>query len=277
MRRRATARLSEAGVENAARDVELLLRWATGLDAPALVSRAGEAATAEARVRFESALSRREARAPVSHIVGGRAFWGRWFEVTPDVLDPRPESETLIAAALERAAGAAPPARVLDLGVGSGCLLGTVLAERREATGLGIDASRAALAVAARNMAALEIADRAEMRLGDWLDGLTEGFDMILCNPPYIARAEMDGLSPEVLEHEPRIALTPGGDGLDAYRRIAPDLACYLRRGGRALFEIGPDQAAQAATIFAAFGWPHPIVHRDMDGRDRCLEYRRKP
>ena len=108
------------------------------------------------------------------------------------------------------------------------------------------------------------------------MDGLTEGFDLILCNPPYIAEAEIEGLSPEVREHEPRIALTPGGDGLAPYRRIAPELAAFLRRGGRALFEIGAGQGTAVSLIFGAFGWPAPIVHRDFDGRERCLEWRRK-
>ncbi|MEX2519690.1 MAG: peptide chain release factor N(5)-glutamine methyltransferase [Paracoccaceae bacterium] len=223
-----------------------------------------------------AALAMRKGRAPLSHIVGGREFWGRWILVTPDVLDPRPETETLIAAALGRPETVRPPGRVLDLGVGSGAILGTVLAESPEATGVGVDASRAALAVAKRNMEALGVAARADLRLGDWFDGVEEGFDLILCNPPYIAEEEMAALSEEVRGHEPHLALTPGGDGLAAYRRIAPELAVFLRRRGRALFEIGPTQAEPVAKIFGAFGWPAPIIHRDMDGRDRCLEYRRK-
>lgn len=269
------AQLAAAGVEGGARDAELILRWAAGLDAAGLSARLGDDANTlppEAAARLADGLAARAARSPVSHIVGGRYFWGRWFEVTPDVLDPRPETEVMVAAALDGPA----PTRVLDLGVGSGCLLATMLAERPGATGLGVDASRAALAVAARNLAAHGADARAEVKLGDWCDGLLEGFDLILCNPPYIAEDEMPGLAPEVLGHEPRLALTPGGDGLDAYRRIAPELAAYLRRKGRAFFEIGPDQAAAVQVIFGAFGWSGAMVHRDMDGRDRCLEFRRK-
>lgn len=265
------ARLEAAAIDGAARDADLILRWAAGLDGAALSARMDERAPPDAAARFAQGVAARERRSPVSHIVGGRLFWGRWFEVTPDVLDPRPESETMIAAALDGPA----PGKVLDLGVGSGCLLGTLLAERPEATGLGVDASRAALAVAKRNLDALKIGDRARLALGDWLDGVEEGFDLILCNPPYISEEEMAALAPEVANHEPRLALTPGGDGLDAYRRIAPELAAFLRRKGRALFEIGPEQAADATAVFGAFGWPDPIVHRDFDGRDRCLEYRR--
>ncbi|MFV0475066.1 MAG: peptide chain release factor N(5)-glutamine methyltransferase [Pikeienuella sp.] len=276
LRRAGAARLAAAGIDGAARDAELLLRWAAALSGAALAARAEDPAPPEARKRFEAALTRREAREPVSHILGGREFYGRWFEVTPDVLDPRPESEVMIAAALETPEGHPPPRRVLDLGVGSGCLLCTMLAELPEATGLGVDASRAALQVARRNIGALGLTDRARVAMGDWMDDLMEAFDLILCNPPYIAEAEIAGLAPEVAKYEPRAALTPGGDGLDPYRRIAPELAAFLRRGGRAFFEIGPTQAEAAAEIFAAFGWPAPIVHRDLDGRDRCLEFRRR-
>lgn len=274
-RRRGAAQLSRAGIDGAARDAELLLRWAAGFSGAALVARGDDLAKAAAIERFDAAVIRRIGRAPLSHIVGGREFWGRWFQVTPDVLDPRPETETLIAAALETFEKVRSAGRILDLGVGSGAILGTVLAELPGATGVGIDASRAALSVARFNLEALGVAARAELRLGDWFDGVEEGFDLVLSNPPYIAEAEMSGLSEEVREHEPHLALTPGGDGLDAYRRIAPDLAVFLRRGGRAIFEIGPTQADAVGAIFGAFGWPQPILHRDMDGRARCLEYRR--
>lgn len=274
--RRGGARLSAAGLDGGGRDAERLLRWASGMDGAALAAHREDPAPPEVVACFDEALARREDHAPVSHIVGGREFWGRWFAVTPDVLDPRPETETVIAAALREPEGGAPPEKILDLGVGTGCLLGTMLAERPEATGVGVDASRAALDVARGNLEALGVSGRADLRLGDWLDGMLEGFDLILCNPPYVAEAEIASLSVEVQGHEPLLALTPGGDGLGAYRRIAPELAAYLRRGGRALLEIGPTQAGPAALIFGAFGWADPLVHKDLDGRDRCLEYRRK-
>lgn len=266
---RGSEALRAAGVEGAARDAELLLRWAAGMDGASLSVRRRETAAEAAVERFDVALARRLRREPVSHIVGAREFWGRRFEVNRDVLDPRPESETMIAAALRR-----PASRLLDLGVGSGCLLGTMLAERPEATGLGLDASEAALAVTARNLAALGVAARATLRKGDWLDGVEGLFDVVLCNPPYIAEAEMAGLAPEVREHEPRMALTPGGDGLAPYRRIAPALSRVLAENGAAFFEIGPTQAGDVERIFAASGWPPPLVHRDMDERARCLEFR---
>lgn len=274
---RGGTRLKAAGIEGGERDAELLLRWASGHSGAALSSRRGDEAPAEAMTRFDAAITRRERREPVSHIIGGREFWGRWFQVTSDVLDPRPDSETMIAAALETPPGIRPIERVLDLGTGSGCLIGSILAEWPDATGVGIDASRAALTIAGENLKTIGVSDRVELRLGDWLDGVFETFDLILCNPPYIARDEMEGLSPEVKGFEPHMALTPGGDGMDPYRKIAPALSLCLARRGRAFFEIGPTQAADVTRIFGAFGWPEPIIHPDMDGRDRCLEYRRKP
>lgn len=271
------ATLKAADIDGAAGDAERLLRWASGFEAAALMARMGDVAPEASITAFNAGVSERATRKPLSHIVGGRLFWGRWFAVTGDVLDPRPESEVMIAVALEAPAGRPPVRKVLDLGVGSGCLLGTVLAEMLDVEGLGIDASRAALGVAGGNLNSLGVSDRARLKIGDWMDGLEESFDLILCNPPYIAEAEMSGLSPEVREHEPHLALTPGGDGLDPYRRIAPEMAAFLRRGGRALFEVGPTQADDVAGIFAAFGWAAPVIHNDFDGRARCLEFRRAP
>lgn len=270
---RGAALLAKAGVDNAPRDAELLLRHATGLTGAALSARLTDEAEPETIAGYDEALARRAAREPLSHITGGREFWGRRFEVTADVLDPRPETETLIAAALDSPGWR----RVLDLGVGSGCILLTLLAERPAADGLGIDASEAALAVAARNRAALGLERRAELRFGDWLENVDGRFDLITCNPPYIAADEMPGLSPEVAGHEPRMALTPGGDGLDAYRAVARRMARVLAPGGMALFEIGPAQAAAVAAIFAAAGWAAPDVLPDLDGRDRCLRFRAHP
>lgn len=260
---RGAARLGS--IEGGRRDAAILLRWATGLSAASLTAHDDEEMTGTETARYADALSRRAAREPVSHIIGGREFWGRWFAVTPDVLDPRPETEVMVAAALER-----PFASVLDLGVGSGCLLATMLAERPAAHGAGVDASRAALDTAARNLRDLGVAARATLQKGDWLDGVEGLFDLVLCNPPYIAETEMAALAPE-LSHEPEMALTPGGDGLAPYRAIAPKLLDVLAPEGRAMFEIGPTQARDVSAIFAANGWPAPEIRNDFDGRDRCL------
>lgn len=261
--------LDLAGAPGPRRDAAVLLQWALGIDAAAMVAY-GDAPLSEAEAgRFAAAVERRADRAPVSHIVGGREFWGRWFQVSRDVLDPRPETEILIAAALD----SPTPASILDLGVGSGCILGTLLAEWPDAHGQGVDVSPDALAVAARNLAALGVDRRAELHVGDWLSGVRGVFDLITCNPPYVTEDEMTGLSPEVAMHEPHMALTPGGDGLAPYRILAPALAAHLSSGGRAMLEIGPKQAQDVAGIFAASGWAAPVIHRDLDGRDRCLVF----
>lgn len=264
----AARRLAEAGVPDPVREARLLMRFAAGLDGAGLAARLGEASDAAEAARFGVAVAARAARRPLAQITGRREFRGRSFRVTPDVLDPRPETETLVALALE-----APVARVLDLGTGTGCLLLTLLAERPGATGLGTDVDAAALAVAAGNAAALRLAGRAAFRRADWLDGIDGRFDLVVSNPPYIAEAEMAGLAPE-LTHEPRAALTPGGDGLGAYRRIAAGLAAVLAPGGRAILEIGPTQAAAVAAILAGAGLACEPPCPDLDGRPRAIRAR---
>jgi release factor glutamine methyltransferase len=273
---RGAARLAEAGVPGAERDARLLFRWAAKLDGAGLSEVLSDPATAAEIDRFEQAIKAREGRTPVSHIIGAREFWGRSFRVTPAVLDPRPETETLIAAALTH-----PPARrVLDLGTGSGCILLTLLAEWPRVSGVGVDNSPAALAVAALNADSLGVAERAALVLGDWCAGLKGKFDLVVSNPPYIAADEIAGLAPEVRLHEPLSALCPGadpcgggpyGDGLDAYRRIAAGVVGLLAPGGRLLLEIGPSQAAAVGRILAQAGMAVTAVLPDLDGRDRVV------
>ncbi|MFN5828672.1 MAG: peptide chain release factor N(5)-glutamine methyltransferase, partial [Rhodobacterales bacterium] len=208
----------------------------------------------------------RVARQPVSQIVGGRLFWGRWFRVTPDVLDPRPETETLIAAALD-----GEFSRVLDLGTGSGAILITLLAERGAATGTGVDLSPKALSVAAANAAALSVAGRATFVQSDWLSAVSGRFDLVVANPPYIAEAELPGLSPEVRLWEPRLALTPGGDGLDACRSILRDVRSVLLPSARVLLETGASQGDAVAALCQSAGLQAVTVLQDMDRRDRVV------
>lgn len=264
--RAAVARLAAAGVADAARDARLLLAHAMGIAPDRLMLALHDPLPPEAAQRFEAALAARAARQPVSQITGQRQFWGRSFRVTPDVLDPRPETETLIAAALE-----APFARVLDLGTGSGAILLTLLAERPGAQGLAVDLSPAALAVAQGNAAALGLADRASFHLSDWFAAVDGRFDLIVSNPPYIAQDEMGDLSPEVRDWEPHLALTPGGDGLAAYRAIAAGALAHLVPGGRLLVEIGPRQGQAVAALFAGAGLQAPRILPDFDGRDRVV------
>ncbi len=267
----AVRQLAAAGVTDAPRDARRLLAHAMCVDPARLTLHLPDALDAKAVDRFARAIAARAQRQPVSQITGQRLFFGRPFRVTPDVLDPRPETEALVAAALEE-----PFARVLDLGTGSGAILLTLLAEQPGATGVGTDASAAALAVAAANARALGLEGRAELRAGDWLEAVPKGesFDLIASNPPYIAEAEMAGLEPEVRDWEPRLALTPGGDGLDAYRAIAAGASAHLVAGGRLLVEIGPTQAAAVCALFAAAGLMEVRVLPDLDGRDRVVTAR---
>lgn len=264
--RAAAEALDAAGVEGAARDARLLVRWACGLSAAGLAAAPEAALDAGQAARLAAGVARRAGRAPLSHVTGRREFWGREFEVTPDVLDPRPETETLIALALERG----PAARVLDLGVGSGAILLTLLAEWPEARGVGVDASPAALAVARRNAERLGVAARAEMLEGDWLAGATGRFDLVVSNPPYLTSAEAAAASPE-LAHEPRLALDGGPDGLAPYRRIAAEAPAALAPGGAVVVEFGVGQGEAAAALFRAAGFRATRLAPDFDGRPRAL------
>lgn len=264
---RGVAALGDAGIDEPARDARRLLAHALGL-APGRLTLVLPDPVPDVTVAvFDQLIARRAARAPVSHLIGRRAFFGRDFIVTPDVLDPRPETETLIAAALER-----PFERLLDLGTGSGCILLTLLAERPGATGLGTDLSPAALSVARRNADALHLTDRAGFAEGGWYAAVAAGarFDLIVSNPPYIAPEELPGLAPE-LAHEPRMALTDEADGLTAYRAIARGAADHLAPQGRLIVEIGHRQGAAVSAILAEHGLTGITVRHDLDGRDRVV------
>ncbi len=261
----AVAQLRAADVPDPATDARALLAHATGIAPDRLTLHLAEAALADDLGRFAALVGRRAAREPVSHLIGYRLFWGRRFAVTRDVLDPRPETETLVAAAL-----LAPFSRVLDLGTGSGCILLSLLADRAGAAGLGVDLSLAALTVARANAAALGLDARASFACGTWFAPVSGRFDLIVSNPPYIAADEMAALSPEVCLHEPHIGLTPGGDGLAAYRALAAGLAAHLAPRGRVLLEIGPTQGRPVSALLNGAGFVTKILP-DLDGRDRVV------
>lgn len=264
-----TRRLREAGVPDAAGDARRLLALALRVAPGRLTLVLQEAISSDAEQAYQGFLARRMKREPVSHLLGLRSFWGRDFEVTGDVLDPRPETEVLVAAALEQ-----PFSRVLDLGTGSGCILLTLLSERPAAAGLGVDLSLAALDVARRNAARHGVADRVSWRFSNWFEGAEEAFDLIVSNPPYIAADEMPGLEPEVRDWEPRLALTDEGDGLGAYRAILAGCVRHLAPQGRLILEVGPTQAEAVAAIGAAQGLAPPEVRHDFDGRARVCLFR---
>jgi release factor glutamine methyltransferase len=240
-------------------DAELLLAYALGVERDDLLLHRLDG---EAPAAFDALLARRLAYEPVAYLTGRRAFWTIELAVGPGVLVPRPDSETLIEAAIAHF-GTRSPKRILDLGTGPGTLLLAALDQWPEATGLGVDASEAALAYARRNAI-----PRAEFRLGNWGEGLDERFDLILCNPPYIEAAA--ALPPDVARYEPDAALYAGADGLDAYRVIAPQLPRLLASSGVICVEIGAGQLISASELFAR---EHFTIESrsDLRGIARCL------
>lgn len=244
-------------------DAELLMAHALGLSRADMLLRQREL---DVPAGFDELVQRRRDGEPIAHITGVRDFWTITIAVTPDVLIPRPDSETLIEAAVEHFADR-PPATILDLGTGSGALLLAALDQWPQARGTGVDASAAALAVARANADRLGMAARAHFALGDWARDVEGRFDLILINPPYIGRDEP--LSGDVL-HDPPGALFAGDDGLDDYRRIVPDLPRLLAPGGMAAIEIGHRQADSVSTLLHAHGLCVDLK-RDLAGHDRCL------
>ncbi|ARJ68279.1 protein-(glutamine-N5) methyltransferase, release factor-specific [Magnetospirillum sp. ME-1] len=271
----AAQRLAAVGIDTAHYDARLMVAEVLGVEMRRLPASHHAELNGGESARLAAMLERRLAREPMSHILGRRGFWTLEFQVTADTLDPRPDTETLIEAVLAALDDKGRPRRLLDFGTGSGCILLTLLSELGHATGLGIDASPAALAVAERNAQALGLAARAEFRLGDWGAGLDGAFDVILSNPPYIPDGDIDGLEPEVARFEPRSALAGGPDGLDCYRRLIPHMARLLAPGGIAALEVGAGQAADVSALLAAAGLAGATTRRDLGGVERCVMVRR--
>ena len=264
--RRAVSLLRDAGIEDGSRDARVLLAHALGIGHDRLTLKLQDEMTGPQAALYDAALVARIARQPVAQITGRRLFWGLSFRVTRDVLDPRPETETLVVEALK-----VPFLKVLDLGTGTGCILLSCLKGMPLARGLGTDISDAALQVAVGNTRDLGLEARTRFRKSDWFGQVTGAFDLIVSNPPYIAAEEMPALAPEVRDWEPHLALTPGGDGLDAYRTIARGAGARLLPGGRLLVEIGPTQGQAVAALFGAEGFAAIRILPDMDGRDRVV------
>jgi release factor glutamine methyltransferase len=273
----AKQRLEAAGLAGPVIDARLLVEAAADATRADIVGDPYRALTPEQEAKLEDYLSRREHREPVSHILGRRGFWKIMLGVTPDVLTPRPDTETVVEWVLrdfpEHAAWS-----VLDLGVGSGAILLSILAERPAARGLGVDVSEEALAVARDNAAHLGLAGRMTLLRGDWTEGLPDdGFDLVVCNPPYIASAVIETLEPEVRDHEPRLALEGGPDGLMHYRRLAPEILRVLKPGGRFAVEIGYDQKAAVEALFREAGAAGVQTLKDLGDRDRVVAGAKNP
>ena len=272
----ARARLKAAGIDQPAIDARLMLEAAANATRTDIVTDPYRLVTAEQSAMLDSYLARRERREPISHILGRKGFWKIMLNVTPDVLTPRPDTETIVEAAL-RDWPEYEPRQVLDLGIGSGAILLAILAERPAAKGLGIDISEDALAVARENAANLDLDKRCTLLRSDWTAGLSDaGFDLVVSNPPYIPSLDIESLEPEVRDHEPRLALDGGADGLDAYRLLAPETLRVLKPGGRFLVEIGHDQSAAVEPLFRQAGALEVATLKDLSDRHRVVWGRKK-
>ncbi|MEM8657398.1 MAG: peptide chain release factor N(5)-glutamine methyltransferase [Pseudomonadota bacterium] len=260
--------LTDAGLPGPERDARDLVAWALGIAPTSVSLEGGRAVDESAAGRLQAAVAQRVQGRPVAQIIGVRAFWGMDFKVTGDVLDPRPETETIVATALE----GPPVARILDLGTGSGILAISLLVEWEAATAVAVDLSPAALKIAGENAQTHGVDGRMTLIEGSWFDKVDGQFDLIVSNPPYIAASEFVDLDPGVRNWEPEMALSPGADGLAAYRVISAQASAYLKPGGWLIVECGYQQAQGVKTLFETAGARRIEVLRDMNGHERCIK-----
>jgi release factor glutamine methyltransferase len=273
----AAAQLAAGGTTEPRRDAAALLAHTLACDRAFLIAHSDDVLAPDAIAQFHLMLERRAAGEPLQYVTGRQEFYGLEFEVTPDVLIPRPETELLVEAALALLGDVSAP-HVCDVGTGSGCIPVALLHERADARAVGLDISTAALAVAARNAARHGVAPRLRLVASDCfaaLDPARARFDAILSNPPYVADRDVPGLQREVRDFEPRVALTPGGDGLAVIRRLLTDAPRFLAPGGCLLFEIGFDQHERVAQLIDPRTWTLLDIHQDLQGIPRTVALRR--
>jgi release factor glutamine methyltransferase len=264
-------RLKNVQIDQPAIDARLLLEVAADVTRTDIITDPYRVLTDAQMATLDDFLNRRAAREPVSHIIGRKGFWKILLQVNKNVLTPRPETEVIVDEVL-KAFPEAMSFNMLDLGVGSGTILLAVLAERPAAKGLGIDVSEEALAVARENAANLDLAGRVALLRGDWTNGLgDDSFDLVVSNPPYIATHVIETLEPEVRDHEPRLALDGGPDGLDAYRFLAGEILRVLKPGAMFAVEIGYDQSADVEALFKAAGAQNVRTIKDLSVNDRVV------
>ena len=267
----AQARLKKGRIDSPAIDARLLLEAAAGASRLDILTDHYRAVSDDQRVAYDAMIERRLRREPVSRIIGKKGFWKIMLNVTPDVLSPRPDTETIMDVAL---LAFAPHERfsMIDLGTGSGAILLALLTERTAATGVGTDISTEALAVARENAANLDLNERATFLRTEWAAGFADhSFDLVVSNPPYIPTDHIAGLDPEVREHDPHLALDGGPDGLQAYRDLAPEVLRILKPGGTFAVEIGWDQGPQVKALFEQAGFAEVRVVKDLSNRDRVV------
>lgn len=267
----AVEQLEEAGVDSAHLDARLLLARVLGVSRAYLTMHADAYLSDAELMGFETLLERRIAREPMAQILGEREFWSLSFRVTSDTLDPRPDSESIIEAVLRYVPNKQSRLLMADFGVGSGCLLLSLLSEYPQAHGLGVDMSEAALDVAEKNAHSLGLSTRATFHKTSWGEGVIGRYDVIVSNPPYIREADMETLEPEVTEYEPHSALVGGKDGLDAYRALLPDIKRLLAPHGVAVLEFGQGQAADVTALAEANGLRLLETCNDLAGIERCV------
>ena len=268
---RARRQLAGASIAAAGLEARLLTMHVLGCQMATLIGYPERTMYARAADRLEDLVRRRAAHEPLAYLLGEREFWSLAFRVTPATLIPRPESETLIEVALKGAADPSAPLRILDLGTGSGCLLLSLLSELPNARGIGVDLSQAAIVVASDNALRLGLAERAAFVRSDWAAAISGRFDIVVCNPPYIADAEWADLAADIRAFEPALALLAGPDGLDAYWQVLPELPRLLCPGGSACLEIGAAMAPEVTRLAADAGLQVIETAVDLEGRPRCL------
>lgn len=267
-----TRDFAAAGFETARLDARILVGHVLGVE-PSLLFARGDTVIPAGDVEQLRAQARRHLNhEPVSRILGAREFYGLPFRVTPDTLDPRPDTETLVEAVLALR-DAMPPPRLLDLGTGTGCIPLAILRHWPDATATGVDINPGAVAVAEENARTLGLETRAQFQVGDWTDGLSGLFDIVVSNPPYITASDYTALAPEVRLYDPEIALTAGEDGLQAYRALLAPVANLLAPRGQVFLEIGVGQGDAVAALAAAAGLRLLARRNDLSGIERCLHF----
>ncbi|HEV7890741.1 MAG TPA: peptide chain release factor N(5)-glutamine methyltransferase [Pyrinomonadaceae bacterium] len=277
--REASEALRASGLAEPRREAVSLLSHALSRDRAFLVTHSDESLTAEQLRSYLSTVERRAAGEPLQYITGAQEFYGLDFEVNENVLIPRPETELLVETALEILKGTDSPL-VCDVGTGSGCIAVSLLHARRDARALALDVSSAALEVAARNAARNGVADRIDLLVSDCFDALASNgredarFDLVASNPPYIAEADLEGLQTEVRDHEPRVALTPGGDDLSVIRRLVSESPRHIKPGGHLLMEIGFNQHERVAALIDPRVWTLLDIRLDLQGIPRTVVLR---
>jgi release factor glutamine methyltransferase len=267
-------RLSGRDAANAALDARCLVEEACGLDRAGLIAHSDRPLGEEGAGKLAKLASRRLAGEPLGRILGTREFWGLPFELSPATLEPRPETETLVAAVLrhcEETFGRAHPWRILDLGTGTGCIALSLLSELAQASAVGIDRSHAALRQARDNAERLGLAPRASWLVSDWGKAIRGLFDVVVSNPPYIASADIAGLATEVRDHDPRLALDGGPDGLDCHRDIVNDIVRLMGKRARVFLEIGARQEAKLQSLLEQHGLEQIRQYRDLGGLIRVI------